>query len=465
MSAIYDLIVIGAGPGGYPAAWKAASLGKRVAVAECRELGGTCLNRGCIPTKTLLHTTGMFREVREGEALGLSARSLSVDGERLKERKEQVVTTLRNGIESQFKKSKIDVFYGVATVISENQVQISMAEGGEGKNREPVVLEGRRILIASGSRPAKIPVPGIQLPGVVTSDELLEQVDVECGHLVIIGGGVIGMEFAQIYSDLGCRVTVLEAADRILPSMDKEIAQNLKMIAKKRGVEIHGGALVKEIRKTEQGLVCVYEEKGAAAEVEGDKVLIAAGRKPNTEGLFAESMEGRMCLDRGYIPVGEGYETRVRGIYAVGDVIGGIQLAHAATAEGICAVEDMFGIRHRFDMKVVPGCVYTDPEIAVVGMTAEEGKAAGMETRVGKYIMSVNGKSLLSAQERGFIKLVADQESGRLIGAQLMCARATDMIGELELAISKGMTAEDVASIIMPHPTFCEGVGEAAESM
>lgn len=465
MSAVYDLIVIGAGPGGYPAAWKAASLGKRVAVAECRELGGTCLNRGCIPTKTLLHTTGMFREVREGEALGLSARSLSVDGARLKERKEQVVTTLRNGIESQFKKNKIDVFYGVATVISENQVQISMAEGGEGKDRELVVLEGSRMLIASGSRPAKIPVPGIQLPGVVTSDELLEQVDVECGHLVIIGGGVIGMEFAQIYSDLGCRVTVLEAADRILPSMDKEIAQNLKMIAKKRGVEIHGGALVKEIRKTEQGLVCVYEEKDAEAEVEGDKVLIAAGRKPNTEGLFAESMEGRMCLDRGYIPVGENYETRVRGIYAVGDVIGGIQLAHAATAEGICAVEDMFGIRHRFDMKVVPGCVYTDPEIAVVGMTAEEGKAVGMETRVGKYIMSVNGKSLLSAQERGFIKLVADQESGRLIGAQLMCARATDMIGELELAISKGMTAEDVASIIMPHPTFCEGVGEAAESM
>lgn len=465
MSAVYDLIVIGAGPGGYPAAWKAASLGKRVAVAECRELGGTCLNRGCIPTKTLLHTTGIFREVREGEKLGLSARGVSVDGERLKERKEQVVTTLRNGIESQFKKSKIDVFYGVAKVVSENRVQISMTEGGEGKDQEPVVLEGSHILIASGSRPAKIPVPGIELPGVVTSDEMLEQVDVECGHLIIIGGGVIGMEFAQIYSDLGCRVTVLEAAERILPSMDKEIAQNLKMIAKKRGVEIHGGALVKEIRKTGQGLACVYEEKGEEAEIEGDKILIAAGRKPNTEGLFAESLEDRMCLNHGYIPVGETYETRVRGIYAVGDVIGGIQLAHAATAEGMFAVEDMFGIGHRFDMKVVPGCVYTDPEIAVVGMTAEEGKAAGIETKVGKYIMSVNGKSLLSAQERGFIKLVADQESGRLIGAQLMCARATDMVGELELAISKGMTAEDVASIIMPHPTFCEGVGEAAESM
>lgn len=455
----YDLIVIGAGPGGYPAALKAASMGKQVAVVENRELGGTCLNRGCIPTKTLLHTTELFRELKHGEALGLKVSSAEVDAQILKERKEQVVGTLREGIAASFKKSEITVYQGTGVIQGEHRVLVKQQDGDD------IYLESPNILIAVGSRPAMLPITGIDLPGVVNSDEMLEQVDLSCKHLIIIGGGVIGMEFAQLYSDLGCKVTVLEAMERILFGMDKEIAQNLKMIMKKRDVDIHSGAMVKEIRSTEGGLVCTYEEKGSRQELCGDKVLIAAGRTPNTEGLFGEEMSALVNLNRGYLSVDESYCIGIPGIYAVGDVIGGIQLAHAATAEGICAVEEMYGMKHSFDMNVVPSCIYTNPEIATVGIDADKAKTMGLETGTGKYIMSVNGKSVLSAQERGFIKLLEDRSTGKVVGAQLMCARATDMIGELGLAISKGLTIEDIAAVIMPHPTFAEGIGEAAGSL
>ncbi|MEG0688671.1 MAG: dihydrolipoyl dehydrogenase [Hungatella sp.] len=457
MAECYDLIVIGAGPGGYPAALKAASLGKRVAVVESRELGGTCLNRGCIPTKTFLHTTSLFREVTHGEMVGLEVHGAAVHAESLKMRKQQVVETLRSGIEKQFIKNKIDLYYGIGSVTGAHEVLVS--------GTEPVRLEGHYILIATGSRPSIPPIPGADLPGVVDSDQLLEEVDLGCKQLIIIGGGVIGMEFAQIYSDLGCQVTVLEAMDRILPNMEKELAQNLKMILKKRGVEIHTGAKVQAIRCAESKLLCVYEEKGVEAGASGEKILIATGRKPNTEGLFAEGQAEAVGLAHGYIPVDDHFLTRIPDIYAIGDVIGGVQLAHVATAEGICAVEDMFRLERTFDMSVVPSCVYTDPEIATVGDTEESAKEKGLETRTGKYIMSVNGKSFLSAQERGFVKLVAEAEGGRIIGAQLMCARATDLIAELELAIQKKMSAQDLAAVMMPHPTFCEGIREAAEAI
>lgn len=454
----YQLVVIGAGPGGYPAALRAAGLGKRVALVERRELGGTCLNRGCIPTKTLLHTTGLFREVRGAEEAGLSTDALTLDGKRLRERTGKVIETLRDGIAAQLKQGKIDVYTGTGTVEAAHRVAIC-----QGKER--ICLESEYILIATGSRPARPPIPGIDLEGVVDSDELLEAGDLSLKQLVIIGGGVIGMEFAQIYSDIGCNVTVLEAMDQILPGMDKEIAQNLKMIGKKRGVEVHTGTMVKEIKRGKEGLICCYEEKGTACEAVGDRVLVAAGRRPNTEDLFSKALDGSVAINRGFLCADHRYHTGIPGVYAVGDVIGGVQLAHVATAEGISAVEDMWGIIHRYDMKVVPSCVYTDPEIAAVGMTLDEAKAAGISAAVGKYTMSLNGKSFLASQERGFIKLVERSDTHTLIGAQLMCARATDMIGELELAISQGMSARQVAELIMPHPTFCEGIGEAADKI
>lgn len=458
MAEAYDLIVIGAGPGGYPAALRAAGLGKRTAIIERRELGGTCLNRGCIPTKTLLHTTGLYREAVQAREAGLVAESLRIDGEVLRRKKVQVVEALKQGIATQLKKGKIDVYHGTGTIEDEHLVSVKPADGSV----EAFCLEAGNILIATGSVPAAPPIPGSCLKGVVNSDQMLEDTDMSLKSLVIIGGGVIGMEFAQIYSDIGCQVTVLEAMERILPGMDREIAQNLKMIGKKRNIDIHTGAMVKEIREHDGGLVCIYEEKGKEQEAFGEQVLIAVGRRSDTADLFGESIKSRIVEAHGCIQVDPEYCTSIPGIYAIGDVIGGIQLAHAATAEGIAAVETMFGQNPGYAINLVPSCVYTDPEIAVIGMSADEAREAGIGTVTGKYLMSMNGKSLLSGQERGFIKLVARKENHELIGAQLMCARATDMIGELELAIRNHLTVEQLAEIVMPHPTFCEGIGEAA---
>lgn len=461
MNVQYDLVVIGAGPGGYLPAIKAAKLGKKVAVVEKRQLGGTCLNRGCIPTKTLLHMSGLYREIREAARFGIGIREPELELQTFWQYKETVVQGLRDGIAQQFQKLKIDLFQGTGQVTSPGTVAVA---GPDGEN----LLTAANILIATGSSPALPPIPGAELKGVGNSDSVLEQNSLGTGvddcyrRIAIIGGGVIGMEMATAYSDLGSQVTVIEAMDRILPGMDKEISQNLKMILKKRGVEIHASSTVKEIAKSEEGLLCRYEEKGKPSEVLVDGILISVGRRPVTAGLFSEEMREQVAMERGCIKVDRNFMTGVPGVYAVGDVIGGIQLAHVATAEGNRAVEHMFGLPYEENLSVIPSCVYTDPEIACVGMTADEAKAAGLEVQTGKYIMSVNGKSVLTGQERGFIRLVAESGTGILLGAQLMCARATDLVGELELAIGKGLTAKDAAAVVMAHPTFGEGIAEAA---
>lgn len=453
----YDLIILGAGPGGYPAAIRAAQMGKRVAVVESRELGGTCLNRGCIPTKTLMHTADVLREAKRAGSIGLQISEARIDPAQLKARKEEVTAALRDGIAQTFKKQKLDVYKGRGVIEAPGAVRIEKADGTTER------LKAGYILAATGSRPAMPPIPGADLPGVMDSDALLDKCDHLYKHLVIIGGGVIGMEFATIYRELGCEVTVIEAMERILPNMDREISQNLRMILKKRGVDIHAGARVDKIEKVPDGLRVAYTEKEKPAEVTADAVLISVGRRPNTEGLFADGLNPAM--NRGQLIVDEHFATNIPGVYAIGDVVGGIQLAHMATAEGYAAIAHMFGEKPPRDLSTVPSCVYTDPEIASVGMTADEAKAAGIETKSGKYIMSTNGKSVISREERGFIKLVAEAGSGRIIGAQLMCARATDMAGALALAVAKGLTAADLASVILPHPTYSEGIAEAAREV
>ena len=315
-------------------------------------------------------------------------------------------------------------------------------------------------MIATCSRPASPPIPGAGLKGVMNSDELLEMKGDLFKRLVIIGGGVIGMEFATAYQAMGCQVTVLESMERILPGMDREISQNLKMIMKKRGADIYTGALVKEIVKTTGGLTCTYTEKGKECEVSADAVLIATGRRANTEGLFEDEMSPEM--DRGCILVNQHFETSIPGIYAAGDVTGGVQLAHAATAEALTAVAAMFSEPATICLGTVPGCVYTDPEIATAGLTADEAKEQGIPVKICKYPMSANGKSVLSLQERGFVKVLADPDSGRVLGAQMMCARATDMISQFVQAIEMGLTLENLGNVIYPHPTFSEAIGEVS---
>ena len=470
----FDLVVIGAGPGGYEAAVEGVQKGMKVALVENRELGGTCVNRGCIPAKTILHTAELYHELQSGPSIGLTAREPVIDMEMVQKRKDEVLEQLRKGIASLMKTNRISVFYGTGTILDREHVKVALSgektgekaeEQPDGQKQDQVVLETGHILIATGSVPACPPIPGSSLPGVVTSDGLLDKKDL-FEHLIIIGGGVIGMEFASVYSSLGHGVTVIEALDRILPTMDKEIAQNLKMIMKKRNVDIHTGAKVEEILQTEDGagLICRYVEKDKPCEARADGILIAAGRRAYTGGLITDesSQEVKdMAMERGRIVTDETYETSVPGIYAIGDVTGGIQLAHAATAQGRNAVAHMAGENMVIRTDIVPSCVYTNPEIGCVGISADEAKARGIEAVTKKYIMSANGKSILSQQERGFIKVVADSDSHRILGAQMMCARATDMISQFAVAMANELTLEDMAKVIFPHPTFSEGILEA----
>lgn len=454
----YQLIVIGAGPGGYEAAIRAAQLGLTTALIERRDVGGTCLNRGCIPTKAMLHSAQLYREAANFELFGLHTENTSFDWAKVHQRKNDVVVKLRTGIEQLIKANKIDFFNNSASILGKNDVQLDQGE----------VIRGENILIATGSVPARPPIPGLDLPNVVTSDELLDdphftQADSLAKEILIIGGGVIGVEFASVFSSFGCHVTIVEAMERILPTMDREISQSLNMVLKKRGVSIHTGAMVEKLEQDENGLVCHFTEKGKAQAVPAQQVLVAIGRRPNTQGLFAEGFE--VACERGRIVTDENFCTSVDSIYAIGDVTSKIQLAHMASAQGICAVHTIAGQKPPIDLRYVPGCIYTDPEIASVGITEDEAKQQGIPVKKGKFLMTGNGRSLIDEQERGFIKVLAHQETDVILGAQLMCSRATDIVAELATAIVNGLTCAQLAGVIRPHPTFCEGVTEAVEDV
>ena len=411
----YDLIVIGAGPGGYEAAFEAADLGMKTALVEKEALGGTCLNHGCIPTKSLLHAAGLYRSIREADLFGISAEHVALDFARMQARKNEVVLQLRKGIEMTAGKKKIDLFRGKGTLQGGRCVLVKSEDGEE-------MLEAQHILLAPGSRPALPPIPGIDLEGVVTSDELLEAEKLP-QRLVIIGGGVIGVEFASVFAALGTSVTVIEAMGQLLPSLDREIAQSLKMLMKKRGVKVLTDTRVQEIRKQEDGSLSV--DFGSAQET-ADLVLVSVGRRPYTEGLFAPGAEPEM--DRG-VSYGATYVT---------DSPCRIATVSIGYADG-----------------------YYHAWTSCVGMTLDEAKAAGLEADSRKVLMSANGKTVLSGAERGYIRVVFEKESGKLLGAQMMCERASDIISEFTQALSAGMTAKDMARAVRPHPTFSEAVTEA----
>lgn len=440
----YDLIVLGAGPGGYVAALEAAALGKRVAVVERQEVGGTCLNRGCIPTKALLRAARTYHEAAHSEDLGITATNVTCDVTAMYRRVSEVTATLRSGIEALLKRGKVELLHGTGRVAGAGRVSVDGAE-----------YTADHILLAVGSKPARPPIPGLDLPGVVTSDELLRGQGADARRLVVIGGGVVGVEFAQIFSDLGREVTVLEALPRILNNMDREISQNLTMILKKRGVAVHTGAAVTELVAQQGELLCRYTEKDVPGEIQADCVLVCTGRRPETEGIFAPGVSPR--LERGYLCVDECFETDVKGLYAVGDIVaGGIQLAHAAENQAKNAVRAMFGARPSKNLSIIPACVFTNPEIATVGITADEAKASGRTVTARKSLTSANGKALVEGAERGFAKLVFEGENGPLIGAQVMCPHASEMIGGLTAAVVAGLTEAQLEEVVFPHPTVSE---------
>jgi len=456
---LYDLTVIGAGPGGYEAALEAAKSGLHTALIEKDTLGGTCLNRGCIPTKTLLHSAELYEEICSAARFGISAEHVQADLTGIQAHKQSTIETLQKGIAALLKAAKVTVYQGLGTVIDTGdsssegirQVQITSDEA------DPVIIQTRQILLASGSIPSIPPVPGHDLPGVMTSDELLSWDKEPFSSLLIIGGGVIGVEFAGIWQTLGTKVTILEALPSLIANMDKELGQSLKLSLKKKGADIHTGAKVQSLESTEDGILCTYTEKDTVCTCTAQAVLIATGRKPYTDGLFADGLTPAM--ERGRILTDEHFQTSIPGVYAIGDVNGKLQLAHAATAQGLHAVHHMTGTASCPSdpiLDLVPACIYASPEIASVGMTLDQAKEQGLSARSHKIVSSANGKSVLSLQERGFMKVIYLEDTHVIIGAQLLCARATDMISEFAVAIAQKLTLEEMASVIRPHPSFSE---------
>ncbi|MEG2145643.1 MAG: dihydrolipoyl dehydrogenase [Lachnospiraceae bacterium] len=449
----FDLIVIGSGPGGYVAAIKAAKLGLDTLVIEEREVGGTCLNRGCIPAKAMIHASSLYKEIKDGERFGIFAKDVTYDYGKILSYKEEISEGLRKGVEQLFKANGVTLIKGKGTLGAEKKVTVVTQEGTQ-------VLTANSVILASGSKPVIPPIEGIDLPGVLTSDELfqLEQVPTS---LVIIGGGVISVEFAAVFASLGCKVTIVEALQRIVPNMDKDISQNLKMILKKRGMDIYTSAAVQHIKRAGEELTCTLIEKEKEIHIQAEYVLAAVGRCPNTEGLFDSNLT--LDMERGRVVVDNDFQSSIAGVYAIGDLIMGPQLAHAASAQGIYVAEMLAGKEPSIDLHVVPGCVYTSPEIASVGLTEEEAKVQGIEVKVVKFIMSANSKSMITKEERGFIKMIIESSTDVILGTQMMCARATDMIGELGTAIANQLTTHQLLKAMRAHPTYNEGVGEALE--
>ncbi|HBA63869.1 MAG TPA: dihydrolipoyl dehydrogenase [Lachnospiraceae bacterium] len=455
MEHTFDLIIIGAGPGGYVAAIKAAKLGLKTAVVEDRRVGGTCLNRGCIPAKAMIHASSLYREMQEGERFGIFASDIRFDYEKILTYKEETTQKLVQGVEQLLEGNGVTLLKGKGTLLADKSVRVVSEE-------EETVYRAEHVILAAGSKPLVLPIPGMDLPGVLTSDELFRLREMP-KSLIVIGGGVISVEFATVFAALGCKVTILEAMPRLVPNMDKEISQNLKMILKKRGIDIHVSAAVQGVEADGEQYACRFIEKEKEMRVSAQYVLCAVGRCPNTDGLFAEG--AAPAMERGRVVVDENFATSKDGVFAIGDLIKGAQLAHAASAQGIAVAEQLAGAAPTVDLSVVPGCVYTDPEIASVGMTEDEAKEQGISVKVGKFIMSANGKSLISKEERGFIKVVSKEDTGVILGAQMMCARATDMIGEFTTAVANQLTVSQLLKGMRAHPTYNEGVGEALEEL
>ena len=425
----HEILILGAGPGGYEAAIRAAQLGLNVGLIERDAVGGTCLNRGCIPTKTLLHDAGPGADF-----LALNAH------------KEQVVSTLRQGVEGLLKKRRVTVYRGTGMLTDDHTIEV-----------DGQAVTGEKLLLAPGSRPALPPVEGIDL--ALTSDDLLHEPR-PLESLLILGGGVIGVEMAAFYAATGTKVTIVEAQERLLPQMDREISQNLQMIFKRQGMTVHTRALARRIVEGGEGVIM---ELDGGETLTASAVLAAVGRRPNTDGLCAPGVA--LDMERGFIRVNERFETSLPGVYAIGDAIGGMMLAHVASAQGLTVVHAIAGEEAPLCLDAIPACVYVSPEIASVGLTQADCQQRGIEVKVGKALMGANGRTLIADCQRGFIKVVVSAENGRVLGAQLMCERATDMIDSFTVAIANGLTATQLMRAVRPHPTFLEAVGEALDAL
>ncbi len=446
MAGSFDVVVIGGGPGGYVAALRAAQLGARTAVVEKDRVGGTCLVRGCIPTKALLQSSELYTLVKAGAPFGLVADSVGFDWGAAQKRKAAVVDQLVKGVEGLLKAGGVTSFKGGARLAGKGAVEVSGDR-----------LQAKDIVIATGSAVARIPLPGAEL--TIDSDQILELKEVP-RRLAVIGGGVVGMEFAAMFAALGAKVTVLEMLPRVLTMVDSDLVAAYTKHLAGLGGEIHTDSKVSKVVKAGGGLRVEFSSGGEGGVVDADQVLLAVGRVPYTQGLGAE--KAGVKLERGRVVVDQGLHTDAEGVWAIGDVIGGIMLAHVASYEGICAVESIAGHQRTPDYHAVPNCVYTDPEIAHVGLGEKDAKDRGLQVKIGRFPFAASGRALTLGQSEGFVKVIAEAESGKLLGAHIIGPRATDLIAEATLAIQNGLTMEQLDLTIHAHPTLPESLMESA---
>lgn len=450
----YDVVIIGAGPGGYVAAIRAAQLGLSVCAVEEAAVGGTCLNRGCIPTKALYASVSLLAQMRRASEYGLRVGEVAADFPAIMARKAAVVDRLVKGIHHLFKKNRITLLAGRGRLLDCRRVRV---EGPGGEVREVI---GRHVILATGSRPAVFPALGYDGRQVITSDEALS-LEAVPASLLVVGGGAIGCEFASLFAELGSRVTVVEAMPNLLPLVDEEVSRQLRSYFKRRGIEVKTGTTVQAVEKRPSSVKVFL---GSGEELEVERVLVSVGRVPNTSDLGLEEA-GVEVNARGEIPVTEGMETNVPGIFAVGDVTDvRAKLAHVASRQGVVAAERIAGRPAAMDYRAVPSCVFTRPEVASVGLTEAEAEKAGQPVRVGRFFFLANGKALAMGETEGFVKVVADGRDGRVLGVHIIGPHASDLIAEGTLAVEAGVSAERLAQVIHAHPTLPEALLEAAEA-
>ena len=447
----YDVIVIGSGPGGYVSAIRCAQLGLKTAIVEGRDtLGGTCLNVGCIPSKALLHASHSYHEATHNfDKMGLIINNPKIDFDKMQNYKNDVISQNTKGIEFLLKKNKIDWLKGWAKIVNKNQVTV-------GENTH----DTKNIIIASGSEPSTIPNVEIDENRIVNSTGALSLSKIP-KSMIVIGAGVIGLEMGSIYSRLGTDVTVIEYMDHITPGMDLEISKNFQRTLKKQGLKFIMGAAVKSANSTKTKANVIYKKADAEIKIDAEIVLVSTGRKPFTNGLNFLEIGGELT-ERGQIKTNNKWQTSVEGIYAIGDAIAGPMLAHKAEDEGMAVAEVIAGKQGHVNYDVIPGVIYTTPEVANVGKTEEELKDAGIDYKVGKFSFMGNGRAKAVFQGEGFVKLLADATTDRILGCHLIGPAAGDLIHEICVAMEFGASAQDIAMTCHAHPTFSEAMREAA---
>ena len=448
----FDIIIIGGGPAGYVGAFRAAERGARTAVVEEKYLGGTCLNVGCIPTKALIHAAELLDSAKEASRFGISFGPASFDPDKVRAYKDRVVKQLVSGVEFLLGQRKVEVFRGHGTLTAPGEVRVDSPEGA-------VTLQAPRVVLCTGSYPVRLPLGDPQDPAIMTSDEAV-QLPGPPASLAIIGAGAIGCEFAYLYSAFGAQVTLVEMLPRIMPTEDPEAAEVLAKSLAKRGVKMVTGARVTALDPCEAGRRVEWETETCGDAVEVEQVLVAVGRRSATANLGLEALG--VAMDRANVKVNERLETSVPGLYAAGDCVRGVGLAHQASHEALAAVDNALGYESPICESCIPAGIYTNPEIASVGLREHEATERGIAVTVGKFPFSALAKATVLGKREGFVKLVADAASGVMLGGTIVGPHATELIAEITLAVQHKLTLADVAETVHGHPTLNEAVGEAA---